>query len=854
MTPALRRRVDELVLTAAMHEGSWASSLAELADEPEVIEEVRRRLRAAEALPESFLLAPATDILEAMLEGGAGSEEPDVPADDDRYELGECLGTGGMARVFKAFDRKLGRPVALKLIDAVASQARHGPLREARAQARVRHEHVLDVYETGELGGTPFIALRYVAGGTLAAGPVLERASVEQKVRLLAQAADGLHAAHREGLLHGDVKPSNVLVEETPEGELKAWIGDFGIATEVDSPRAEAAALAGTPAFMAPELLRADRPTPDRRADVYGLGATLYQVLVGEAPPRGDVRWRLLRERAPHLPPDLAAIVARCMAEDPAARYPSAVAVAADLRRFLDGDVVEAYADRVLYRWTSFATRHRTLLTVAAIGVALLGVASAVAAFLGVRAVRANERADARRHQAEDLIGFMLVDLRDKLESVGRLDLLDDVGHRALRYFAAVPERELSNAELARRSLALHQIGEVRIRRGDLEGAQEPLAQSLALARRLAARDPGNPERLFGLGQSEFWMGYALWERGDLTGASPHLQSYLEISQRLVAIDGRNEGWRRELAYANSNLGSLLQERGDLEGALSRFATTLRIDGELVAAAPRQKVDDERFELAATHNTMGVVLEQLGRLGEAQEQYEADLALRRELATRAPDNYRWQAFLATSHQYLGNLLAARGQAATARSHLETTRDLFVALSARDRENREWAYQAAWSQVWLGRVLHEAGATQRAREAWRDAEAIAGDLVAFDSKRAEWRRLRAVAHLHVGLGMASSDPEAARRAAQAAIDLLAPLLSEQRGRRWASRWLAEALLLRGELERAREALAPLIDAQTRDHELLVPWLRTMERLGRAEETSRARSVLREIGYRRASDGR
>lgn len=861
MTPALRCRVDRLVLAVALEERRETAQLAVLAgEEPEVVAEVRRRLGAADALPESFLLAPATEILEAAVaEGGPG--EPELPDGDERYELGACVGVGGMARVYRAFDRKLGRPIALKLIEVTAPGAGEGPLSEARAQARVRHDHVLDVYETGELAGLPFIALRYVAGGTLAAGPVLETASVEQRVRLVAQAAEGLHAAHREGLLHGDVKPSNVLVEEVPDGGLKAWISDFGLATEVEGPGSERAGLAGTPEFMAPELLRADRPVPDRRSDVYGLGATLYRVLTGDAPPRGGTRWGALRERAPHLPPDLVAIVARCLAQDPDDRYASALAVAEDLFRFLDGQVVEAYADRFVYRWTSFARRHRAALAAGAVAALLLAVALAVAAAMGVRAVRANARADERRSQAEELIGFMLLDLRDKLEAVGSLELLDDVGDRALRYFAAVPEEELSDRELASRSVALYQIGDVRIRRGDLAGAREPLAESLALARRLAARDPGDPERLFGLGQSEFWMGYALWERGDLAGAGRHLATYLEISRRLVAADPRHPGWQRELAYAHSNLGSLLQERGDLRQAMARFSAALEIDRRLAAAAPPERADEERFELAATHNALGSVLEELGRLDEARDHYRADLALRRRLAASQPGNRRWQAFLATSHQFLGNLLAARGELAAARSHLEATRDLFARLVARDPENLEWAYQAAWSHVWRGRLLDRQGATAAAREAWSRAEAMAGELTAVDAGRVDWRRLLAVARYHVGRGAAATDGEAALRSVAAAVELLEPLVDEQRGGRRARRWLAESLLLDGLLEagrgdravaeaswrRAREALAPLIEEDTRDHDILVPWLRTQELLGRDRDASRARDILARIGH-------
>lgn len=804
-----RLRIDRLVLeAAALEPGERTTFLAGLpAAESDAADEVRRRLRAAEAASESFLLTPATELLEAAC-GALGNDEAEPPAGDERYEVGECLGAGGMARVYRAFDRRLGRPVALKVLHASDAETPRRLLREARAQARVRHDHVLDVYETGELEGRPYIAVRHVAGGTLAdrAGSI----GVEQTVRLVAQVAEGLHAAHREGLLHGDVKPSNVLVEETPDGELQAWIGDFGIATEVAGPQDGAGSLAGggagggatgragTPQFMAPELLRGDRAAADRRSDVYSLGVTLHQALTGALPPRGPARWRDLRERAPGLPPDLLAIVARCLADDPAGRYSSARALADDLRRFLDGEVVEAYADRRAYRLARFAARHRTLLAVAGVSAVLLAAALAAAAGMGLRAVRANALADQRRVQAEELIGYTLLDLRDKLEEVGRLDLLDDVGDRAMRYFAAVPEAELSDEELARRATALHQIGDVRMRRGDLAGARQPLEESLALARQLAERHPDDPERLFDLGQSEFWAGFARWRRGDLEGASRHFEAYREVSERLVARDPANLDWQLELSYAHSNLGSVLQKQGDLPGSLARFRSALAIDRRLVQMAPEHPdADDWRFELAAAHNSVGVVLEEMHRLEAAQRAFEAALALRRELAARDPENRRWREFLGTSHQYLGNILVKRGEPAAARVHLATARDVFDALTAHDPDNGTWRYKLAWSHLWLGRLESAEGRWEAARTSWARADALARELAAADPARVDRRQLRAVARYHVALGVAREDPSVHLPAVRAALEDLETLAAENPDDPHARRWLAEALRLRGE---------------------------------------------------------
>jgi len=838
MTPEVRLRLDRLVLKAAALEASDRQAFFDGLPEEErsLADEARRRLQAAETLSEEFLQAPATELLEAALrsedgESGPGADEA-PPIGDERYEIGERLGAGGMARVYRAFDRHLGRSVALKILQATDSASPRRSLREARAQARVRHDHVLDVYETGELGGRPYIAMRYVEGGKTLEdlGDLPGPASLEQKVRLVAQVAWGLNAAHREGLLHGDVKPSNVLVDTTPDGDLVARIGDFGIATDIpeDGPvqGSMGGALGGTPHFMAPELLQ-DPSSVDRRSDVYSLGVTLYQVLAGDLPPRGAVSWRDLRETAHSLPQDLAAVIARCLAPDPEDRYPSARAVAEDLQRFLDGEAVHAHADHLAYRLSRFVLRHRALVTVAGISALLLAAALVVAAVLGVRAVRANERADQRRAQAEELIGFTILDLRDKLEPVGRLDLLDEVGHRAMRYFAAVPEEELSDEELSRRSMALYQIGDVRMRRGDLAGAKRPFEESLALARELVARNPNDTECLFGLGQSEFWAGYALWERGDPDAARPHFEAYHEISERLVAREPESLDWRRELSYSLSNLGSLLEAQGELEGALERFRAALELDRALVADAPDpETVDAQRFELAATHNTVGLVLEQLGRLDEAQEHFEADVALRRELVERDPENQRWRELYGTSGQFLGNLLAMRGETAAARPHLEAVRDLFDELAAHDPENGDWRFKQAWSHLWMGRLEQAEGRHAEALREWRRADAVARELAALDPERADWRQLLGATRYHLALARSVGGPRSAAGteiSARSALEVLEPLTAERPDDRRTHRWLAESLLLLGDAAAERGDLTTAEKAWGRAEEAVAPFL-------------------------------
>jgi tetratricopeptide (TPR) repeat protein len=739
----------------------------------------------------------------------------------------------------------------------------------------VRHDNVLEVYETGEIDGQPFIAMRWVDGPTLLA--LRGETSLEQQLRLIAQAAEGLHAAHREGLIHRDVKPSNLLVERTPDGDWKPWIADFGIAVWSAGGPAE---LAGTPAYLAPELLGdgagAGAITADRRSDVYGLGVTLYELLTGALPFRASdlpSLLRQIREQAPPpprqlvptLPAELEAIVLKCLEKNPEARYPSARALAEDLRRYLDGDVVEAHAATLAYRLTKLVLRHRRLLTVAGTAALLLVAALAVAAWLGVEARAANRRAELRRGQAEDLIGFMLTDLRDKLDKLGKLDLLDDVGQRAMGYFASVPRRELSDAELASRSQALYQIGDVRIRQGKLPQALAPLQESLSLAQALADRDPQGRdpkyrERLFGLGQSHFWVGYVHWEQGDLAAAKPQFEAYRALSERLVRIDPQRPEYRMELAYADSNLGSVERQAGDLPEALASFQRSLALKQGLVASDPANQ--DWRFELAASHDLTGQALMDMGHLGDARPHFDAGLALRQALVAQSPARFKFRDFLGTSHDSLAIWWEDRGGLDEALAHDRAAQQIFTALTAHDPANRLWRWKLELSRMKEGHLLALRGETAKGLALLAALAGSAARHVAQEPTDKRWSQLLAWTRVDLGTALlAVGRADEARRNAVQATDGLRALLAKEPRDRDATRWLAKALLLLGRTEsrrgapaaaaaawrQARSLLEPAARRAT-DVEILDPWASLLLLLDRREEARAVLAALQAGGYR------
>jgi serine/threonine-protein kinase len=312
------------------------------------------------------------------------------------YEILERLGKGGMGVVYKALDRRLERVVALKMLPTGAAEQAKRMLsygatderstrfrREALAVAKLQHPHIVQIYDIGEQDGQAYIALEFVAGGSLAQKLRTEKVSPHYAGEIIVKLAQAVHHAHQSGVLHRDLKPSNVLL--TPDGEPK--IADFGLARVQELPnddlaRTHEGAILGTPTYMAPEQAAGKVDELGAPTDVYGLGTILYEMLTGRPPFRGENVYATLSRLAtelvvpprtinPAVSPELNAICLKCLEKKPLERYASAIALAEDLQRCLKGLPIQALPEtsagrlgrwwqRSLGGWLPFrkGTRH----------------------------------------------------------------------------------------------------------------------------------------------------------------------------------------------------------------------------------------------------------------------------------------------------------------------------------------------------------------------------------------------------------------------------------------------------------------------------------------------------------------
>lgn len=318
--------------------------------------------------------------------GGAGA----------RYRLGGELGVGAMGRVRAAYDTLLEREIALKQVRVTGdANAELALRREARVAAGLDHPAIIAVLDAGEDDdGQPFYAMRVVHGRSLdeVIADGLDAAARTALVRAVLQVAQAMAYVHARGVVHRDLSPRNVRLGA--HGEVVVM--DWGLAARVDEAAAQAV-VCGTPGYRGPELARGEPASP--ASDVWSLGALLHLVVVGTAPGAALPRRGLRAE--------LRSLLARALAPVPAARYPDAGALAADLAAFLDGGAVGAHRDRPWHRVARIARRHPGAIAAGTVGVAAVAV---VAVVLGTLAVRRAGEARRSRGEARAALRAMIVE------------------------------------------------------------------------------------------------------------------------------------------------------------------------------------------------------------------------------------------------------------------------------------------------------------------------------------------------------------------------------------------------------------------------------------------------------------
>ena len=689
--------------------------------------------------------------------------------------INESIGEGGMGMVYAAFDETLHRRVAVKVLQEdqqLDPEARARLIREARALSHLDHRNICRIYDYIEADGADLLVLEYIEGKSLRKAiddGTLDKAA---RLRIATSIAEALVVAHRGGIIHRDLKPENVML--TADGEVKVL--DFGLARWLEdrtrTPRPQRAArlhlapladaetidlpaphergddhpavhavadrhlrtavgiTVGTPIFMSPEQARGEWLTP--ASDMYSFGLLLQTLLTGTDPHPAGLAPREVMLRA-----------ARGEALSPDGVPRELRPVVRSLRQFAPTDRPTA-AD-VVRRLAYIAARPKRIAQRAAVavlaGVMLVGGAKytvdlrherAAAVLAERRALDAQKEAAQRRGQAEELINFMLGDLRKKLEPVGKLDVLDDVGERALAYSGSLRPELMSADELARNAKALSQLGEVRIAQGRLDDATPIFERALSMASLAVAKQPGSQPAQLALMTAHYEMGTAALQHGKVADALREMESYLASATRLVTEAPDNDEYRIEQAYAHANVGTLLMSQGRFAEAGGHFEETLRIKRSRLARDPSNV--EWQADLANTINKLGVNLQKTGNLTAARRQFEEQKRINGALAANDPRNAQWKERLALSHAYLGTVLLSLGALPEAEGEYAAERELDRQLLQTDPENMDWSRNFAIASGRLANVRARHESAARTEAAFASAIDELGNLVSRDPSR------------------------------------------------------------------------------------------------------------------------
>ncbi len=330
---------------------------------------------------------------------------------------------------------------------------------------------------------------------------------------------------------------------------------------------------------------------------------------------------------------------------------------------------------------------QRRLRTVTAVTAASVTAMLAMG-MLTIFAFQARVEADRQRAEAEGLVEFMLTDLRDRLKGVGRLDVLTSVNERAIGYYGGQDLQRLPAESLERRARLLHAMGEDDISRGDLDAATMKFSEARRVTRALLLDDPGNPDRIWAQGQSEFWNGYVAYERERLAEAATAFGAYSRLSNELVGMDGDNVKYLREAGYADGNLCSLaLEPPRRPRDALKACGDALARMEKAATLAPKDPA--VQADLANRNAWMADAWRAAGKRDKAREHRLAEERILDALIAADPKNQALRGKRVASQRALAGLEAAEGRRAEATARLRRALVELDRLIAFDPENKAW---------------------------------------------------------------------------------------------------------------------------------------------------------------------
>jgi serine/threonine-protein kinase len=713
------------------------------------------------------------------------------------YEIVGELGRGGMGVVYKALQIGLNRWVALKMVLAGAHAGPEQLLRfktEAQAVGRLQHPNIVQVYDIGEHDGLPYFSLEFVGGGSLDAKVHRQPQPADESAHMVETLARAMEYAHENGIVHRDLKPANILL--TTDGMPK--ITDFGLAKHLEggeSSKTRSGTILGTPSYMAPEQARGETQNIGPLADVYALGAILYELVTGRPPfeaatlmdtivavtkdePLAPTRLR------PHVPADLETICLKCLEKDQSKRYASAAALADDLRRFLAREPIVARpvpAWERTARWCARNPRVAGLLgMVAALMVIVTAVSLAAAYRISQEQVRteqqrqiaieraaaeqiarqeADRNADLARKNADDarkaedeaskqaqvalnIVYDVVTSTDEKLRTKAEMGpLRKELLENAMKRLDEI-SRDAATSGKADRTMgvALQRMGEFYEQMGMTDKQIQVYERSLDIFNRLMREQPREDWNKFDAAISYDSLGEIGREiEPDPAKLFGYYKQSLELRKALVEAVQSPEPTlfkrRRALAVSSIKLGNLAMEVGNPQAARGYGQQALS-QSQAAAADHPDKSYDRRELISSATLLLGRATSRLGNEAAAREYFADAIKLRQEMVEADALNANAKQELARVYDALGDHELERDHASDARENYLRAHEIFKALHQKDPSNLEIRWYQGNVDYYLGTTELLLGHAKAAEERYRTCLETRQALLKSDPKNIE----------------------------------------------------------------------------------------------------------------------
>ena len=682
---------------------------------------------------------------DSLLEAIPADEAADVGQRLGDYELLDELGRGGMGIVFRARQLSVDRLVALKILRRDKLNELDEDSRvlmidrfrtESQSAAQLEHDHIVPVYEVGEEDGIHFYSMRYVQGESLAeviADHPLDNSSAAEAIEPIARA---LEAAHGKGVLHRDIKPRNIMIDDATGRPL---LTDFGLAKLLESQQemTHTGDVMGSPPYMSPEQAT-DAAHVTHSADVYSLGATFYHALTGRPPFQAATMAETMRQVWFEEPPtprslnpaidrDLETICMKCLEKEPSRRYENAREMADELGRYLRGEPILSRPIGWLGQLQRWRRRNPAVANLAGVVVLLIVIGIVGNIYYTIQLRKSLNETQARMGLAVSAVNKMteMATKEDGLKAYGVDDVRREMLNASREYYDQFVEKESDDPSLEmERGKAYGHLADIEADLGNQEESIRLYQQCVAVFAGLEQRLPNEPNYTYLRAVYQRNLGMLYRDNGRLGEANSALREAYALASELHSKQPAVPKFAALLAEVHDERGVVYADLGEIEKAEKSRLETVNLWRQIFEAAPQTEYE---HELAASHNDLGFFYRRVDEDEKAREHFEKARQIWQRLTSEEELIAKYAAGVAGCDYILGIIELESGNLSEAEGFLVAAEGRRRHLAERHAQLPEYQNDLADSLDSIGRLFHVRQQFDQAEEEYRTALVIREDL-------------------------------------------------------------------------------------------------------------------------------